>query len=380
MKRAYFGLLFLPLILSLSACNDDKIFYSDDEYPAAPENLAAWYYNRAVYVTWELSPAWNDDAFRVYAKRTTDPDYYLIAEVTNCLDGLCSYTDVNILPNVTYEYYVAAVSPGGLETPSEWAVEVFAPSPVPPPDPGSVEVVAMDNANYIRWSNNARNANDFSFYRVYLDGQGGETFILGETDSEGFLDLLALNGESYTYFITSVDDQGHESLGSPTATGTPRPDYHGEWVYAFEDVPSQAGFRFSEDEMTYPILGGTSPDRHFRLEVDAQGWWLVPGPGTEVYNGLFQTTALKCGVEADSDCVALDQAPLTGYTGADMALYPQTTYVLRVVGDDGMKHYGVIRVSLLGSDQEGSAIMIFDWAYQLQAGNPNLAPVQVVGR
>ena len=74
--------------------------------------------------------------------------------------------------------------------------------------------------------------------------------------------------------------------------------------------------------MTYPILDGDSPDRHFRLEIDADGWWLVPGPGTQVYDGLFETTALKCGVDSDADCVALDQAPLIGYTGLDMPLYP----------------------------------------------------------
>jgi hypothetical protein len=380
MKRAMLGLGLLPLVLLLSACTDDDLVVYDDDYPPPPENLSGWYYNRAVYLTWDLSPAWNDDSFRVYGRRVSDAGYFLIAEVTNCSGGLCSYTDVNIVADVTYEYYVAAVGPSGLETASDWAVEVYVPIPDPPDDPASVEVVALDNAAYLRWSNNARNASDFSFYRVYLAGAGGEDFILGETDSEGFLDLLAVNGESYDYFVTAVDDQGHESLGSSLATGTPRPDYHGEWIYAYEDVPTQAGFRFSQDEMTLPIVDGADPGRHFRLEVDADGWWLVPGPGTQVYDGLFETTALKCGVEADSDCVSLDQAPLSGYVDLDMPLYPQTTYVLKVVGDDGLEHYGAIRTTLLGSDQDGAAIMIFDWAYQLQAGNPNLAPRKAVGR
>ncbi len=380
MKYAKFGLLLLPIILGLAACDNNDLIYYDDEYAAPPENLAAWYYNQAVYITWELAPAWDDDSFRVYAKRVSDANHFFIAEVTNCSGGLCSYTDVNILPDITYEYYVASVSPSGLENPSEWSVEVYVPIADPPPDPGMVEVVALDNANYLRWSNNARNDSDFSFYRVYLMGNGGDNFILGETDSEGFLDLLAVNGDSYSYFISSVDDQGHESFGSETATGTPRPDYHGEWIYAYEDVPTQAGFRFSQDELTYPILDGNAPTRHFRVEVDANGWWLVPGPGTEVYDGFFETTALKCGVDSDSDCVALDQAPLAGYTNLDMPLYPQTTYVLRVVGDDGLTHYGVIRVTLLGFDQDDASIMIFDWAYQLQAGNPNLAPRKAVGR
>jgi hypothetical protein len=380
MKRPILGLLALPIILGLAACEQDDLIYYDDNYAAPPENLAAWYYDEAVYVTWELAPAWDEDAFRVYAKRISDAGYYLIAEVTNCSAGLCSYNDVNIVSNVTYEYYVAAVSPGGSETASEWAVEVYVPVADPPPDPGDVEVIALDDANFIRWANNARDAEDFSFYRIYLTDSGGDDFILGETDSEGFLDLLAVNGESYSYFVASVDDQGHESFGSQLVTGTPRPDYHGEWIYAYEDVPTLAGFRFSQDEMTYPILDGASPDRHFRVETDADGWWLVPGPGTEVYDGYFETTALKCGVGADSDCVALDQAPLTGYTNLDMPLYPQATYVLRVTGDDGLAHYGAVRVTHLGFDQDDAAIMIFDWAYQLQAGNPDLAPKKAAGR
>jgi hypothetical protein len=287
---------------------------------------------------------------------------------------------VNILPDITYEYYVAAVSYSGLETPTDWSVEVYVPQPVPPGDPGSLEAVALDGAIYLRWSDNARNASDFSFYRVYLMEYGGSNFLLGETDSEGFLDLLAQNGESYTYFVTAVDDQGHESSGSVMADGTPRPDYHGEWIYAYEDVPSSSGFRFETDEMNYPIMEGTSPSRHFRMEVDQDGWWLVPGPGTQVFDGFWETTALKCGVGADADCYSVDVAPLTGYTTFDMPLYAQSTYVLRVTGDDGQQHYGTIRVELLGYDQDGAAIMIFDWAYQLQAGNPNLSPRKAVGR
>jgi len=63
-----------------------------------------------------------------------------------------------------------------------------------------------------------------------------------------------------------------------------------------------------------------------------------------------------------------------------MPMYPQATYVLRVIGDDGAQHFGAIRVSLLGFDQDGAALMIFDWAYQLQPGNPSLAPLQAPGR
>ncbi len=364
----------LALVAALAVgCDSDEYIVVDGEPPAPPRDLQAWYYNRAVYVTWELSPGWDDDSFRVYGRRTSDPDFFLIAEVTNCSGGVCSYTDVNIVSGVTYEYYVSAVDPvSGQETSSPNSVEVAIPAPTPPPIPGDLRVVALDNANFIQWNDRARDAEDFSFYRVYLDGQ--TPFLLGETDSEGFLDLLARNGQTSSYFVTSVDTYGHESLDSSLAAGTPRPDYHGEWVYAYEDQPALSGFRFQENEFDNPIVDGDSPSRHFRLEVDEQGWWLVPGPGAEIYPQGFVTTALKCGPASDANCEALNQAPTGGYVSVAVDAVPQTTYAFRVTGNDGKRRYAAIRVVLEGFDQVGNALMIFDWAYQLQPGNPSLVP------
>jgi hypothetical protein len=374
MRKSIWTLVVLGLTaVAIGGCEDDEILIVDGDEPAPPRALQARYYNRAVYLTWELSPGWDEDSFRVYGKRRSDPDFFLIAEVTNCADGLCSYTDINIFAGITYEYYVSAVDPvSGLETPSANSVEVSVPEPIPPPVPGAARAVAMDNAVYIRWDDGARDAGDFSFYRVYLDAE--TPFLLGETDSEGFLDLLAVNGETYRYFVTSVDDQGHESSGSTLAEGTPRPDFHGEWIYAYEDQPQLSGFRFQENEFDNPIVDGDSPSRHFRLEVDEAGWWMVPGPGTEIHPSGFVTTALKCGPGSDGGCESLDIAPTAGYASVDVDVFVQTTYALRVTGNDGARHYAAVRIDLQGFDQDGNAIMIFDWAYQLQPGNPALVP------
>lgn len=374
MRRA--ALASLIVILVLTACHDEVIFVDDvgDDIPAAPRALAASYYAGAVTVSWELAPAWNGEAFRVYARRVTDPDFFFIAEVTSCIGGVCSYVDANVSAGQTYEYYVSAVSPtSGIETATASSVAVFVPVPTAPPVPDAPLVIALDDANYIHWGAAARAAGDFSHYKVYQDA-GGSSFLLGETDSEGFLDLLAANGETYAYFVTSVDTDGHESQGSVVAEGTPRPDYSGEWVYDFFSAqPQLSGFRFVADEFTNPILPGGDPARHFRLETDVDGWWLVPGPGTTIHQAGFPTTSLKCGVAADASCVDVSVAPSGNYAAADVSLTSQESYVLRVIGDDGQIHYGVIRVEMLGFDQN-DAIMIFDWAYQLQAGNPSLAP------
>ena len=63
-------------------------------------------------------------------------------------------------------------------------------------------------------------------------------------------------------------------------------------------------------------------------------------------------------------------APTTNYATGVFEVLPQTTYVIRVTETDGV-HYGAIRVEFLGFDT-ANAIMIFDWAYQLQPGNVNL--------
>jgi hypothetical protein len=360
-------------LLAAAACETDSITYVGEE-PAEPLNVAAEYYAGVVTVTWELAPGWNGEAFRVYSRRTTDPDFFFVAEVTSCIDGFCLYTDANIVAEVVYEYYVSAVDPeSGLETASQYTAEVFVPDATPPPDPTGTQVVALDGANYIRWQDNARAASGFSFYRVYLFESGGSEFLLGETDSEGFLDEIAANGVTSSYFVTAVDIYGHESFGAIVAAGTPRPDFRGEWIDNHFDKPETSGFRFQEDENVRAILPGASASMHFRLEVDAAGWWLVPGVGTGIYPVAFETTDLKCGVAADASCEDVPVAPETGYSGADMALEPLRSYVLRVLGDDNELHYGVIRVEMLGFDQDDNALMIFDWAYQLQAGNPDLA-------
>ncbi len=376
MRRSALSVVLAPLILA--ACNSTDSFVGVSG-PAAPQNVDASYYGGVVTVTWDLAPDWNGEAFRIYAKRATDQNYTLIAEVSSCADGTCVYEDRNVLAGQTYDYYVASVDAStGAETPSDYSVEVTVPQPVPPPVPTGLEVIGLDGVNYLRWSDNARSASDFSFYRVYLDAPDGTQYLLGDTDSQGFLDALAVNGVTSTYYVTAVDDQGNESAASTEASATPRPDYHGEWIYAYSDRPGSSGFRFQTDETTDPIMSGTAADRDFRLEADATGWWLVPSSLASVYPVGFSTTALRCGVGADASCVDLPVAPTSGYTSQEVALTGQTTYALRVQGDDGQSHYAVIRVEMLGYDQNGDALMVFDWAYQLQPGNPSLATVSGV--
>ncbi len=358
----------------LGACDNDDTILVPVDGPAPPVALDIGYYNRAVTVYWELSSGWNGETFRVFGKRVGDASFLLIADVTSCSEGRCEYTDTNIVSDMSYDYFVSAQDPDtGAETDSDLTVRVSVPSFSPPPVPMELEVVALDATNYIRWNDDARSASDFSAYRIYLlSDQGATQTLLGNSDSPGFLDALSENGVTSTYAVSSVDLYGHESGMSDSAEGTPRPDFTGELVYSFTDQPDSSGFRFSESDQLDPIVPGGSPTRHFRLEKDASGWWLVPGLSADVFPEGVLTTRLKCGVAADAQCQDWTTAPLSGYSHVDIAVEPEFTYMWRVVEGDGVARYGALRVALLGTDQFGAGLMIFDWAYQLQGGNPQL--------
>ncbi len=157
MRRA--ALLTLLSVFSLSGCNNNAGVVVVQDGPPAPRALSASYYAGAVTVEWELAPNWDGETFRVYSRRVTDSNYFFIAEVTSCSDGLCSYQDRNVVADETYDYYVTAVDQGsGLETASDDTVEVYVPVATPPPVPTGPYVIALDGANYITWDANARSA------------------------------------------------------------------------------------------------------------------------------------------------------------------------------------------------------------------------------
>ncbi|HTE17452.1 MAG TPA: hypothetical protein VK689_03610, partial [Armatimonadota bacterium] len=194
---------------------------------------------------------------------------------------------------------------------------------------------------------------------------------VGQTDGTGFLDQRAENGSEYGYRIATVDTLGQVSNLSTEVFAIPRPDFSGELVYAFADSALLSGFRFQQDGDANPILAGNSSRAHFRLESDGAAYRIVPLNGTQVTEFGF-TTALVCGPGSDPGCTAARTAPATGYSTAPIVIDSEHSYVFRVTGDDGQLHYGVVRISMLGTDQHGNDLAIFDWAYQLQPNQPRL--------
>jgi len=356
-------------VVGLAACSSGM---NPGEDVAPPVNLEGDYYNRGVDLLWEMHSEWDGEPFRVYGKGDTSSEYFFIAEVTSCASGQCVYRDINVASRVNYEYYVAAVdTETGAESASSHSVEVYVPTPQPPPPPTSLDAVALDGAVYLHWPDDGSAADDFAVYRIYTVSR--EIYLLGESDSPAFLDAFVDNGTTYEYFVTSVDDLGHESLGSHLVSVTPRPDYTGELVYAYSDVPGSSGFRFQETDQTQAVIDGDDRNRHFRIHAADGHLWFSPGEGVSVHAQVRATSALTCGPGADPDCVSWDEAPTTGYLEGDITIEAGYTYMFHVPGDDGEMRYGAVRVTHYSTCPYNDRFVIFDWAYQTQAGNPNLS-------
>ena len=375
-------------LLLAAACDRDPngVIVVPGEEPGQPTDLFASYAwvlegfenNQpvgypSVQVTWLPPSDWDNEVFRVYGRRASDAGFTLIATVTSCTDFGCVYTDRNVAHGTDYEYYVSAYDEsGGGETESDFRDVVRVPAAQRPAAPASPQSVALDNALFLTWSPPAGNAG-ISRYVVYLTRVDDEQsrYAAGQTDGTGFLDQRAENGSEYAYRIAAVDTLGHYSNLSAEVTGVPRPDFSGELVYAFADSAAGSGFRFQADESANPIVPGSSASAHWRLESDATGWRIVPLNGTQVTE-FGRTTALVCGPGADAGCTAARVAPTAGYTTAPIAVDAEYSYVFRVTGGDGQPHFAVLRVTMLGTDQNGKDLMIFDWAYQTRANEPRL--------
>jgi hypothetical protein len=381
MKLPFSGWTIAAGAVLLAACETSNVVIVDPAAPGRPRDLYATYAwvlegfqnNQpvgypAVDLTWLPPTQWNNEVFRVYGRRSGAASWTLMATVTSCTTAGCVYRDRNVTPGQSYDYYVAAYN-GSNETSTEFSEVARVPSAARPGAPTGLDAVGLDRAAFLRWAAPAGGIARYHVYLTSLDGAAHQ-YRVGDTDGRGFLDPSTANGSEFGYRIAAVDTFGHFSNLSAQVTVVPRPDYTAELLYAFADVPAQSGFQFQLDDASDPIVAGNSTGAHFRLEAGAAGFRIVPLNGVQVTEFGY-TTALVCGPGADAGCTSARVAPATGYSTAALRVNPEFSYVLRVPTPQGPRH-GVVRVTLLGQDQSGRDLMIFDWAYQTVPNEPRL--------
>jgi hypothetical protein len=360
-----------------SACDSDP-YGPDSRYE--PHDLIAdyqwvredWsegsvYGHPAVELSWELPARHDNEPFRVYSGYGGG-GYGLIATVTSCSDGICRYTDTNVLQGRTYDYYVVTFDErAGEELGASEAVRVQVPSFPSIAPPAAPTVIGLDGAAFIEWTGTGA-----SLYTVLAQREGEDALVIGYTDGTSFFDELAQNGVRYNYYLASSDAEGHVSDLSQPGQGIPRPDFHADIVYAFGDDPGASGFRFVDSDADNPIVAGDSPSAQWRLESSNGSLVIRPLGQTTITSGTF-TTSLTCGPGSEPNCIDVTVAPGPSDFGtAAVEAEAGNTYVLRVLGADNQAHYAKVRVQGASVDAEGDRLILFDWAYQLRADEPRL--------
>jgi hypothetical protein len=131
------------------------------------------------------------------------------------------------------QYYVASQDQFGDISSGSAIISVDTAPPLPPPD--AVTATGFDSASKVHWSANGRLANPalFAYYRVYSETAvvtgmtpncpttGPDFAVEGSSVSEDFVVTGLANGTTWCYAVTTVTQDGHESVLSGWASDTP---------------------------------------------------------------------------------------------------------------------------------------------------------------
>jgi hypothetical protein len=220
---------------------------------------------------------------------------------------------------------------------------------IPPFEPRGIATETGDGFVQVSWIENQEP--DVVGYRVYANSTYDGTYtVVGESSGLVFVDFGATNGATTYYAVTAVDAAGNESgLSRDVAYDTPRPEGMGIALPNYLLDPAHAGYDFST------ISIGPYDDDFTDIFYESSG-------GT-AYLNVWDDTEIQ-DVGYTSSITEVPYAPLAGWSPTgDVRLILGHTYVVRTWDN----HFAKVRIRSLTV-----ASVTFDWAYQLQAGNPRL--------
>jgi hypothetical protein len=198
------------------------------------------------------------------------------------------------------------------------------------------------------------NVSQFVVYRS--TSPDGGFHEIGHTNRDYFVDNAVANGVTYYYAVSAIDQCGYETqLSRETVYDTPRPEGFDSRIYdANGDNWPRSGWDLS--------LARSVPWD----DVDADLYFIRTDGGDFLVAANTETDIQDAGY-ADFDDVSW--APTSGWspTGS-VEVIPGHVYVVWTKSNNFAK----VRARSMSADY-----LTFDWAYQIDSGNPELAPKPV---
>jgi hypothetical protein len=223
------------------------------------------------------------------------------------------------------------------------------PDLISPSPPQGIYTENGDNFVELFWNRNPEP--DVAGYNVYVSSSlNGSYQFIGSTKSLHFVDDGARNGYTYYYAVTAFDFDDNESdLSHDIAYDTPRPEGYDVALGDYRVYPGQSGYDFS----TYSI--GPYDDKYTDIFFENYN--------SAYYLDVWEDTDVQ-DVGYTNSLYDVDVAPVSGWSPTkDVRLIVGHTYVVWTWDN----HYAKVRITALSP-----ARVTFDWAYQLQDGNPRL--------
>lgn len=226
----------------------------------------------------------------------------------------------------------------------------------PPAAPRGVHSVTGDNQVTIIWFPNGER--DLAGYKVYRSASKFEDYVMLarlSATADAYVDTEVKNGKTYFYAVAAFDRNGNESKLSPeTVEDTPRPEGKNVKLVDYTLRPERSGFDFSRPEKGAQPFDIKGVDIYFGFDEAVNVTYFYSDNDT-----LMQDLGYT------EDLYEIDVSPTKGFTELFVEVIEGHTYIFYTPE----KNYAKIRVVSL-TDTE----VTFDWAFQLQLDNPELAP------
>ena len=232
----------------------------------------------------------------------------------------------------------------------------------PPNPPQNIYTVTGDNRIDIFWQHSA--ARDLAGYNIFVsDSYDGKYTLIGNTANDYFVDLGAVNGQTYYYAISAYDFNGNESeLSYDVVYDTPRPEGFNQSVFEYTQFPNNSGYAFAE----YLVVPFDDDKADFFFEKYDGKYYLDVWTDTDIQD-----------MGATTDIYDISAAPLDGWVPVIEG--ENVKYTEAIVGHTYViwtwdNHFAKVRVSYISSER-----IVFDWAYQTAEGNPELKSGKTAG-
>jgi len=226
------------------------------------------------------------------------------------------------------------------------------PDETPPAVPSGVTSITGDGSVTLYWHPNSEA--DFEGYRIYRGfAPTGYYDLMGSSVSAYWVDQNVVNGETYFYAVSAYDRNGNESeLSYDIVHDTPRPEGRGVVLWDYLEFPNDAGFNFSEEMVQ--AWDERSTDIYYEFDPNLEASFMnCRDDDTDIQDFGY--------IDSLDD---IDWAPENGWSGLG--------WVELIVGHGYIvwtrdNHFAKFRVT-----QVGGECVKFDWAYQVDPGNPEL--------